>query len=87
VQLARKRAKLNIMERRSTELISSRSTLGPKFFYCCESRTDRILRTTLLTGEQSAHRVSGYQFKMFCNWSELPEGTFSSQVEKMIAEQ
>jgi hypothetical protein len=63
------------MEGRSTELISPRGSLGPEFFYCNEYRTDKILRTNLLTGEQSRHQIPGYEFKQLCTWSELPKGS------------
>jgi hypothetical protein len=63
------------MDGRSTELISPTSSLGPKFFYCCESQTDKLLRTNLLTGEQSSYRVPGYQSKSLCTWSEVPGGS------------
>jgi hypothetical protein len=61
------------MERRSTELISTRSTVSPQFIYCC--RSNELLRASLLTGEQSNHHIPAYYFKLYCRWSELPGGS------------
>jgi hypothetical protein len=58
-----------------TELIGTRRPLGPKFIYCCQERTNQILRLSLLTGQKSIHRVHGYQFKQYSTWNELPEGS------------
>jgi hypothetical protein len=57
---------------RLTELSSP---LEPKYFYCCESQTDLILRANLLTGEHSIHQLRCYEFKIDCRWSELPGGS------------
>jgi hypothetical protein len=62
------------MEGRSTELISSRSRLGPQFIYACRYRTDQLLRVNLLTGEQSYPKVPSYKFQTACRLSELPGG-------------
>jgi hypothetical protein len=61
------------MEARTTEQMRTRSTLRPQFIYCCNS--DQLLRANLLTGEQSCYRIRGYQFKLYCRWSELPGGS------------
>jgi hypothetical protein len=50
----------------------TKNTLGPKFFYCCRSHTSQLQRMDLLTGEESWHKVPGYQFKFGCRWTELP---------------
>jgi hypothetical protein len=55
------------------ELISAKSTVRPQFIYCCKS--DQLLRANLLTGEQSYHQAPGYQFNIYCRWSELPGGS------------
>jgi hypothetical protein len=62
------------MEGSLAELINSRSTLRPKFFYNCKSCTNQLNRINLLTGEQSCLQLPGYQFKDACRWSELPGG-------------
>jgi hypothetical protein len=63
------------MDASTTELISTRSTLRPKFFYVCSYYTNQLHRVNLLTGEWSCHRVHDYQFKNYCQWSELPGGS------------
>jgi hypothetical protein len=63
------------MEVRSTGLINTRSTLRPKFIYCCHYDTDQLLKTNLFTRELSSHRAPGYQFKQHSTWSELPGGS------------
>jgi hypothetical protein len=63
------------MEATTTELISTRSTVRPQFIYCCKYSTDLLLRTNLLTGEQSSHKIPGYEMKADCRWSELPGGS------------
>jgi hypothetical protein len=60
------------MEGRSAELISTRSSVRPQFIYCC--RSNELLRASLLTGEQSNHRIPDCYFKFYCRWSELPGG-------------
>jgi hypothetical protein len=62
------------MVKSSAELIN-RSAVRPKVIYCCRYDHDQLLRTNLLTGEQSCHRVPGYQFKHYSTWSELPGGS------------
>jgi hypothetical protein len=62
------------MEGGSAELISTRDTLRPKFFYCCRYYTNKLHRVNLLTGKQSCYKVPSYQFKDGCCWSELPGG-------------
>jgi hypothetical protein len=44
----------------------------PTFIYSYSGNTDQLLRTNLVTGEQSSHRVPSYTFKGFCCWSEGP---------------
>jgi hypothetical protein len=61
------------MEKRSTELISTRGTVRPQFIYSC--RSNELLRVSLLTGEQSNHQIPDYYFKFYCRWSELPGGS------------
>jgi hypothetical protein len=61
------------MEGKSTELISTISTVKPQFFYCC--RSNELLRASLLTGEQSILQIPAYKFKFDCRWSELPGGS------------
>jgi hypothetical protein len=63
------------MEGKTTELSVTRSTVRPKFIYCCRYYTDQLLRTNLLTGEQSCHKIPGYEFKIDFRWSELPGGS------------
>jgi hypothetical protein len=58
------------MEGRTTELISNRSTLRPKFFYYCIG--SQLHRVHLLTGEQSGHQTPGYAIRYGCSLSELP---------------
>jgi hypothetical protein len=53
----------------------SSSTVRPQFIYCCKYNSDRLLRTNLITGEQSSHQLPGDQFNLHCNWSELPGGS------------
>jgi hypothetical protein len=60
------------MERRSTDLISIRNTVRPKFIYHGKYRSNQLLRTDLLTGEQTCLETPAYQFKFGCSWSELP---------------
>jgi hypothetical protein len=62
------------MDAKTTELISPRSTMVPKFFYYWRNYTDLLHRANLLTGEQSCHQILGYQLKFGCCWSELPGG-------------
>jgi hypothetical protein len=59
----------------TTELISPRNTLMPKFFYCCREDTHQLHRANLLTGEQSSNKIPSYEFKHNCRWSELPGGS------------
>jgi hypothetical protein len=58
----------------STELMSTRSLLRPKFFYCCKGGTNQLYRMSLFTGEQSCHKVPNYQFKAYCRVNELTGG-------------
>jgi hypothetical protein len=76
------------MEGRTTELISTRSTVKPQFIYSC--RSHKLRRANLLTGEQSCHKLPTYQFKLYCHWSELPGrnllitgGDYSGEVVKI----
>jgi hypothetical protein len=59
------------MEGTTTE--QSSTTVRPQFIYSCKS--DQLLRANLLTGEQSWHQISAYNFKADCRWSELPGGS------------
>jgi hypothetical protein len=45
--------RLNPNKKEAVELVCTRSTVRPKCFYSCKYNTDRLLRTNLLTGEQS----------------------------------
>jgi hypothetical protein len=63
------------MQASPTELINTRSTLRPKFFYHCKSNKNKLHRVDLLTGEQSCHKIPSYHFKAYCRWSELPGGS------------
>jgi hypothetical protein len=63
-----------IMEARTTELISPRDTLRPKFIYHLKFGFDKLVRTNLFTGEQSCLKVL-HQFMFDCRWSELPGGS------------
>jgi hypothetical protein len=47
----------------------------PSFIYSYESNTDKLHRTSLITGEASCHRVISYEFKQYSVWSELPGGS------------
>jgi hypothetical protein len=47
----------------------------PTFIYSYKQRTDQLHRTSLVTGEQSVHRVPSYQFNPGCCWSEVPGGS------------
>jgi hypothetical protein len=60
---------------RTTELISARTPMEPKCFYCCKYYTGQLLKANLLTGELSCLNLPGYLFKQHCQWSELPGGS------------
>jgi hypothetical protein len=47
----------------------------PTFIYSYEFDIDQLYRTSLVTGEQSSHRVPSYTFKYGCCWSEVPGGS------------
>jgi hypothetical protein len=47
----------------------------PDFIYSYEFNTGMLYRTSLVTGEQSSHRVPSYTFKWGCCWSEVPGGS------------
>jgi hypothetical protein len=47
----------------------------PVFIYSFVDGRDKLLRTHLVTGEQSSIRVPSYQFKHFCCWSPLADGS------------
>jgi hypothetical protein len=72
------------------ELISNSSTSGPKFIYGCTYSTGALLRTDLLTNEQSCYQIPGYCFNAYCRWNELPgrnllvTGGASGQVVKIM---
>jgi hypothetical protein len=46
-----------------------------QFIYCCKFGTDQLLRTNLLTGEQSYHQLHDFRFYGLCRWRELPDGS------------
>jgi hypothetical protein len=46
----------------------------PTFIYSYEIDTDKLHRTSLVTGERYSHRVPSYTFKDWCCWSEVPGG-------------
>jgi hypothetical protein len=47
----------------------------PTFIYSYNRGTHELHRTSLITGEQSKHRVPSYNFKDGCCWSEVPGGS------------
>jgi hypothetical protein len=47
----------------------------PTFIYSYKCNTDKLHRTSLITGEHSSHRVPSYRFKGGCCWSEVPGGS------------
>jgi hypothetical protein len=47
----------------------------PTFFYSYKYNTDRLHRTSLVTGEKSSHHVPSYRFKDGCFLSEVPGGS------------
>jgi hypothetical protein len=47
----------------------------PTFIYSYNRDTDQLHRTSLVTGEQSTHRLPSYTFKASCCWSEMPGGS------------
>jgi hypothetical protein len=47
----------------------------PTFFYSYRFNTDQLHRTSLVTGQQSKHRVPSSRFKYCCCWSEVPGGS------------
>jgi hypothetical protein len=47
----------------------------PTFTYSLKCTTDQLHRTSLVTGEQSSHRVPSYTFRNGCCWSEVPGGS------------
>jgi hypothetical protein len=47
----------------------------PTFIYSYKRDTDQLHRTSLVTGEQSSHRVPSFTFKHSCCWSEVPGGS------------
>jgi hypothetical protein len=47
----------------------------PTFIYSYKQNTDQLHRTSLVTGEQSSHRVPSYPFKHCCCWSEVAAGS------------
>jgi hypothetical protein len=47
----------------------------PTFIYSYEMDTDRLHRTSLVTGEHSSLRVPSYTFKYGCCWSDLTGGS------------
>jgi hypothetical protein len=56
--------------KRTTEQIDTRSTLWPKFIYCCFG--GQLHRISIATGEQLSHRVPSYHIKFGSCWSEVP---------------
>jgi hypothetical protein len=63
------------MEASSTELISTRSPLRPKFLYSCRTYEGLLHRVNLITGEQTCLQIPAYEFKFGCRWTELPGGS------------
>jgi hypothetical protein len=47
----------------------------PTFIYSYERNTDRLHRTSLVTGERLSQRVPSYTFKEWCCWSEVSGGS------------
>jgi hypothetical protein len=47
----------------------------PTFIYSYKYNTEQLLRTSLVTGEPSSHRVPSYTFKQGCCWSEVSGGS------------
>jgi hypothetical protein len=47
----------------------------PTFIYSYRQNTDQLHRTSLVTGENSSHRMPSYTFKHGCCWSEVPGGS------------
>jgi hypothetical protein len=47
----------------------------PSFIYSYKSDTNQLHWTSLVTGQQSSHRVPSYTFKWCCCWSEVPDGS------------
>jgi hypothetical protein len=47
----------------------------PTFIYSYEKNTNKLHRTSLVTGERSSHRVTSHNFKDWCCWSEVPGGS------------
>jgi hypothetical protein len=46
----------------------------PTFIYSYNRYTDQLHWTSLVTGQQSSHRVPSYRFQLGCCWSEVPGG-------------
>jgi hypothetical protein len=44
----------------------------PTFIYSYKYETNKLHRTSLVTGEHSSHRAPSYTFKRGCCWSEVP---------------
>jgi hypothetical protein len=61
----------------SHKLMKAGSTLMnlPTFIYSYENNSDMLLRTHLVTGEESCYRVPSYLFKCYSCCSELPGGS------------
>jgi hypothetical protein len=57
------------------ELMASQLDTLPAFIYSYKHNTSQLHRTSLVTGEQSSHRLPFYQFKIGCCWSEVPGGS------------
>jgi hypothetical protein len=47
----------------------------PTFIYSYEGNTNKLHRTSLVTGEHSSHQVPSHEFKDCCYWSEVPGGS------------
>jgi hypothetical protein len=47
----------------------------PSFMYSYKFSTSQLQQTSLVTGEQSIHRVPSFTFKPLCCWSEVPGGS------------
>jgi hypothetical protein len=46
----------------------------PHFIYSYRQNSDLLLRTDLVTGEESVLHIPGYKFRVGCYWSEVPSG-------------
>jgi hypothetical protein len=61
--------------RQITKSISQSELLKHSFIYSYSQGKDTLMRTNLITAEDSCFRVPSSQFKSGCCWSELPGGS------------